>query len=71
MVLGTRLAVFLQQLVSTLNVNLQTAFTPSPAGAVSLANLTTGLTDLQVSLTNPLTAPFNSIDNFTSLNNTV
>lgn len=71
MVLGTRLAVFLQQLVSTLNVNLQTAFTPSPAGAVSLANLTAGLTDLQVSLTNPLAAPFNSIDNFTSLRNTV
>jgi hypothetical protein len=71
MVLGTKLAVFLQQLVSTLNGNLQTAFTPSPAGAVSLATLTAALTDLQTSLSNPLAAPFNSRDNFTTERNTV
>jgi hypothetical protein len=73
MVLGTKLAVFLQQLVSTLNVNLQTAFLPqpTPTAAAALVTLTTQLGDLQSSLTNPLAAPFNSRDNFTTERNTV
>jgi hypothetical protein len=73
MVLGTKLAVFLQQLVSTLNVNLQTAFLPqpTPTAAAALVALTTQLGDLQSSLTNPLAAPFNSRDNFTTERNTV
>lgn len=71
MVLGTSLAIFMQQLVSTLLVNVPTAFTPSPTGAVNLTALTLGLQDLQRSLANPLTAPFNSKANFTSEVNTV
>lgn len=72
MVLGTSLAIFMQQLVSIL-LNVPISFTPapSPTAPASISALTLGLQDLQRSLANPIGAPFNSKANFTSAINTV
>lgn len=70
MVLGTKLAVFLQQLISALATNIP-GFSNAGTAPAAAAALTPILLDLQTSLTNPLAAPFNSKDNFTSETNTV
>lgn len=71
LVLGTRLAVFLQKLIIALQVNLPASFVPSPAGATALTALSTALIELQTDIANPLLASFNSKSNFTTERNTV